>query len=290
MASLLERIEQIGADAPQPQQKGIEQVLRQKTGKARRRKGPAASGLQEQQAITAGRQAIKEQTFADRLADVQFRSKEQALAEQQALQEQQAKQQQEIAQQRLSAEAAMTREGIRAGEEEAQIKREASTKSKTKDLNVKAESQLRDMASQRGVQLDNLFAQYQFDTADLEDRQDAAQLEQQAFMLAMQDRKYLEELDRIGKERQLQNDMRFSEELNSIVMEQNLNNLLDNLNFKVGRDVKARDFNEQLGQINIDMAIDIAKASTRDAMERQKWEAIGQLGGMAAESFLGGEE
>lgn len=290
MASLLERIEQIGADAPQPQQKGIEQVLRQKTGKARKRKGPAASALQEQQAITAGQQAIREQTFAERLADVQARGQEQAVAEQQALQEQKLQQQQDIAQQRLASEAALTREGIRAGEEEAQTRREAATKSKTRDMNVKAESQLRDMASQRGMQLDNLFAQYQFDTADLEDRQDAAQLEQQAFMLAMQDRKYLEELDRIGKERQLQNEMRFNEELNSIVMEQNLNNLLDNLNFKVGRDVKGRDFNQQLGQINIDMAIDIAKASTRDAMERQKWEAIGQLGGLAAQQFLGGEE
>lgn len=285
MASLLQRIEQIGAGGAQPQQRGIEKVLRQKTGKAKKRKGPAATGIGEQVAIGAGREAIREQTFAERLSGVQARGKEQALEEQRLLQERALRQQEELTQQQLAAEAAMKREGIRAGEEEARLKAKSAEERKIKEINTVAEQRLRDLTSQRNLKLDDIFAQYQFDTAELEDRRDASQLEQQVFLLAMQDKKYLEELDQIGRTRQLQNDIEFDKEMQRIIMGDSLDGLLKELEFKAGRAADQREFQRQLSQIDIDSAIALSKAAIQSSMERQKWTAFGDIASTIGEEY-----
>lgn len=286
MASILQRIEQLGGGGAQPQQRGIEKILQQKGGKATTRKGPAASTLGEQAAIGAGGQALREQTFAERLGGAQARGKETALAEQQALQQRALSQQGQLAQEGLAAAAATTREDIRAREEAARTRIRSAEERQIRQTNVLAEQRLRDLASQRNISLDDIFAQSEFDTADLEDRRDAAQLEQQAFLLAMQDNKYLKELENIGQERQLGNDIEFDREVQRTVMGENLDGLLKDLNFKTGRNVKQREFQEQLGQINIDMAINIAQATIRDQAERTKWEAAGKVTGAVIQHAL----
>jgi hypothetical protein len=290
MASLLERIQQVGAEGPQPQQKGIEKVLRQRGGRATRRRGPAATAVGEQAAIGAGREALREQSFAERVAGVQARGREVALAEEQAAAERQLARQRQTQQEQLASEAALTREGIRAGEEEARLRREAGTGAQIRNLNTRAEQTLRDLASQRNIQMDDIFAQFEASSAELEDRRDAAAMEQQAFLLAMQDRKYLEELDRIGKQRQLENDIAFDNEMQRIVMGENMDSLIKELKFKTGRAAKQRDFANQLAQIDIDSAIDLSRAAIRDEATRTKWQAAGTLGGIAAGEIAKGEE
>jgi hypothetical protein len=277
MASLLQRIEQIGAGGAQPQQRGIERALRQKTGKAVKRRGPATTDIGEQVAVEAGREALREQTFAERLSGIQARGKQQALEEQRILQERALRQQEEITQQQLAAEAAMKREGIRAGEEEARLKTKSAEERKIKEINTVAEQRLRDLTSQRNINLDDMFTQYQFDVSELEDRRDAAQLEQQAFLLAMQDKKYLEELDKIGKTRQLQNDIQFDQEMQRVIMGDSLDGLLKEIDFKAGRAADQRDFTRQLAEIDIDSAIALSKAAIRSNAERQKWTAVGDI-------------
>ena len=285
MASLLERIQQLGQGGPQPQQKGIEKVLRQRTGKATSRKGPATSSVGEQTAISAGREALREQTFADRLSGVQARSQEQALAEQQALEQQRLRQQEDLTQQQLASEAALTRAGIQAGEQESLTKREANKDSQIRQLNAQAEQTLRDLSTQRGIETDNIFSEFEFDTADLEDRKDAAALEQRSFMLAMQDKKYLDELNKIGEERRLQNAIDFDNELKRLVMEDEMASLLDELNFQVGQKADQRKFNEQLAQIDVDTAVALAQSSADQAIQRNKWESIGSISTVAAQKL-----
>ena len=94
MASLLDRIREIGT-TPQPAQRGIERVLRQKTGRAAPAVGPAGSTIQEQAAIGATQEALREQTIESRIAGLQLQGREQALTEQQRIQEQQLRQQRE---------------------------------------------------------------------------------------------------------------------------------------------------------------------------------------------------
>lgn len=289
MASLLERIQNIGQQGPQPAQKGIEEVLRQRSGKARARTGPGASTIGEQAAIGAGRAAIGEQSFAERLQDVQARGREQALTESLQMQEDKLRQQQEMEQQRLSAEAAMTREGIRAGEEEARIKREGTQQQQIKKMNAQSEQKLRDLASQKNTTLDNIFADYEFDTADLEDRRDGAELEQLGFLLALQDRKYLDSLEQIGVEQKLYTDMAFDRESQRLVLGEGMSELLTELGFRAEMDARDRDFQEQLGRIDIDTAIAIMQQGVSDFNERSKWEAIG-TGASTVTKYYAGEE
>jgi hypothetical protein len=290
MASLLERIEQLGAQGAQPQQRGLEKILRQKTGKARRRTGPAATTLGEQAAITAGREAIREQTFQERLSGVQARGREEALAEEQALQQQQLRQQEQLEQERLAAQAAQTREDIQARERETRAKREATGARQINALNAQAEQTLRDLASQRNVQLNDIFSQYQFEATELEDRRDAAQLEQQAFLLALRDKDYLEQLDRIGRQRQLQGDLQFQDEMERLVLGDRLDNLLKEIDFKTDRSATQRDYLKQLRQIDIDSALEVARANISDGLERNKWESIATGTGGVAEQIGKGKE
>lgn len=290
MASLLDRIRQIGAAPAQPQQAGIQQILRQKTGKAKQVTGPKATGLGEQAAIQAGQAAEREQTFAERLQATQLRGQEQAIAESQQLQQQQLKQQRQLQQEQLGAQAALKREDLAAGQEEALLRREATIESKTRAINNQAEQRLRDLASQKNIQLDNLFSQYSFDVAELEDRADAAQLEQQSFLLAMNDKKYLDELQKVGQQRQLEDQLQFDREVQDIVFESNLNNLLSELQFKRGANTTRRQFNEQLAQIDIDMAVNIAQQTLRDEATRQMWQSAGTIGSIVATESLREDE
>lgn len=289
MATLLERIQQT-AGTPQPEQRGIEKILRERGGRAVQARGPAASRLGEQAALTAGRQALREQTFAERLGEVQARGREQALVEQQALAERRLGQEEELAQERLAAEAAAARAGVTAAEEEARLRRIAKGEATTADINAQAEQRLRDLASARNIQMDDLFAQFEASNLELADRKDAAQLEQMAFNLAMQDKKYLDELDKIGQQRTLENDLSYDEELQRISMEANLDQLMDDIGFQSSRKVADRDYQRQLAQIDIDTAIEIARASARDAATRAKWQAAGQLGAIGAQQLVTEEE
>lgn len=277
MASLLDRIQQLNTTSPQPQQQGIEQILRQKGGKIAPKSGPSSSNLGEQAAIGAGRSALGEQTFAERLSNVQARGKEQALAEQQQLAQQQLSQQEQLSQQQLAAEVAGRRSEIQAEQDLAANKRIASSDKQIKQINATAEQRLRDLASQRNMQLDDIFAQYEFDTEELENRRDVADLEQKAFLMAMQDKKYLDELNIIGKQRQLQNDINFDKEMQRLIMGDNLNGLLEELDFKADRNATQRQYTQELARMDFETAIALSRAAIRDEAERSKYEAAGNI-------------
>ncbi len=289
MASLLERIEQLGAGGAQPQQRGIEEILRAGRGKAGPARGPAASALGEEAAITAGREALREQTFAERLGGVQARGREEALAEEQALRESQLRRQEQQQREQLAAQATAARQDIEAGAEEARLRREAREATTTRTLNARAEQQLRDLTSQRNITTDDLFAEYRFDLAELRDRQDASQLEQRAFLLAMQDRAYLEELDRVGKEQQLTDDLQFEKEMNRLVFGNNMDAMLDSIDFNKRSDQTDRERRDQLAKIDINTAIDLAQSAIKDNQVRNQWQAASTIAGTVAPALLSEE-
>ena len=277
MASILERIEQMGAGGAQPQQAGVEKLLRQKRGKATQRKGPATSSLGEQAVIGAGKQAMADQSFASRLAEFKLQGAQQAQQEQAQLQQQALQQKGQLAQEQMTAQAIATREKLQADQEAARIKRQSGEERSVKQLNHAAEQKLRDLASQRNITLDNIFSQYEFDTAELEDRKDAAELEQNAFLLSMHDRKYMEEISEIGKMRQFDNDVEADKETQRIVFGESLHNLLDTIKFKTERNVDRREYAKQIAHINIEQAIQIAQAAIKDENTRQQWESVGNM-------------
>lgn len=286
MASLLDRIKDIG-QTPQPQQAGIQKLLEAKTGKAVTPTGPAATSLAEQAALGATRQAVREQTFSERMQQFEQSRQEKALAQQQKQQEEALRKQEELKQQQMATETAIRREELTAAREMGITSREAGADRQIKAINNQADQRLRDLASQRNLQLDNIFSQFQFDSAELEDRRDAAQLEQQAFLLSMNDKQYLTELENIGRERQLLTDQGMREEMQRIVMGDNMDAMLDDLNFRRDRAATRRQFSQDLAQIDIDSAMDITRAAIKDDANRRMWESAGTIGSAIAVDQFG---
>ena len=280
MKTILDRIQGLGAGGPGASQRGIEDIMRQKSGKAGGTgSSPKSSALGEGAGIGAAGQAIKEQSFAERMQGVQARGKETALKEQQDLQQQQLEQQQQMQQQQLASQAAIARQGIEASESESRAKRASGEGLTIAKLNAASEQTLRDLATTKGIKVDNLFSEYKFSNLELEDRKDKAALEQRAHLLAMQDKDYMEELTRIGIERQLSDKVSWQRELARITLGDQLSNVISDLKFKADANATERQRREELASINIDMALQMASAAIKDENTRAQWEAGGQVVG-----------
>ena len=253
--SILDRIR--GA---QPQQKGIEKLLKAKGGKAGAVTSPAQSSLGEGAAISQTQQAGREQTFAERLQQTKIAGAQKGLADQTALGKQKLGQQGEMFQQKLAVDAETRRAEIENRERESRLARESKRQTTTAKLNNTAELQLRDLASTRNTTVDNIFAEYESSTAELEDRKDAAKLEELSFNLALQDRKYTRQLEKIGIQRNLSDSLAHDTETQNLVFGHALSSTLTDLGFKTREDAKDRAFQEQLANINIDAALAILMA------------------------------
>ena len=273
--SLLDRLQQLGADGVQPQQRGIEKLLKAKSGKAGPSRGPKSSMLGEQAAITATTQAGKEQTFAERLQAAQLGGQETAAQDAISLAEKGLSQEEQMAQDRLRANASETRMGLEAQGEEAKMRREAGEEQSTKAINSKAESALADMASQAGIQKDNLFTQFKFDSAELEDREDASALEQTAFILALQDKKYLDGIKKAGKEQQMELDQKFELETARLILGDNFSAYIMDRNFNIKRDADNRWRQTELAKVDISTAIAMGNQLIKDGATKVMWESVG---------------
>ncbi len=273
MSSLLERIEGIGAQ-PKSQQRGIEQLLRARKGKAGQAAGPAASGLRAQQAVGAGKQALAEQTFAGRMVDVQARGREEIAAEQQALGEAELRQQEQLTQAQLAQQRTMTDLTLAAEEEAAGTKRAAKGELTTAKLNHGAETTLRNLASDRNITEDNIFADARQENVRLSARKDAADLEAQAFVLAMRDRELMNTYKKMEVERGLDNRARLSQEMARVVFGDKYYALLEEIGFNTTQAADRRYREKEMDKITADIAAAAARAKARDKAKAMKWAAV----------------
>jgi len=99
----------------------------------------------------------------------------------------------------------------------------------------------------------------------LEARRDAAQLEQLGHVLALQDKAYLDELNRIGERRKLYDKANWEKEKRSVIYGANLSRIMEDLGFRRGEDIKDRNFQEQMTRIDLDTALSMAVQAAKDA-------------------------
>lgn len=125
-----------------------------------------------------------------------------------------------------------------------------------------------DLAAQADLQREDIFQQFAEGTADLAYRKDAAQLEATAQRMALNDKRYTDELLRIGQMQRLDNDLSWKTELNSLVMGERLNDMLSGAAFKVDLNADQRSWNEQMGAMDSDFAMSILAADASSANAR----------------------
>jgi hypothetical protein len=257
------------AGGPQVGQSQIEDVLRAKKGRAGGPAGPAASGL--------AAQAVEQQPDAlqGRLAGAQLGAAAEAQKSQQRLQQRGLEQQAQLGREQLASQAQITHDQLKAGEEQARLRRTAEENMKLDQIQQGATSKLRELTSQRGLALDEMFSQFRQSSQELEFRKDAAELEQLGFTLAMSDRSYLDELNRVGRERQLANDLRFREELANLTFGASTAALADDLGFMEDLNASQRIWERELTNLSAGDKLDLARAMIQDQGRRDVWTGAG---------------
>lgn len=285
MATLFDKLSQPAApQLPTNQQSRIEQLLAAKKGKIAAAPAPV-SNVGEQVAGDQAKTALQQQGLQTAIqgaaANVQRQGLEQDIAQQGAAQQQAF----DLQRQGMTAEANRNL-GTLAGQEQMQtVELDAAKQRKLRSINSQAESQLRALAAQGRMDADDIFADFKRSNQELEFRQDAAQLEQLGTLLALQDRKYIDELNRIGEKRKLYDRSNWEKEKARVIYGETLDSLMRDLNFQRGEDVSNRDYQRQLAQIDIDTAISMAEAAMRDEATRAMWEA-----GISAASAAAGTD
>jgi hypothetical protein len=236
-----------------------------------------------------GAQAAEQRPDAlqGRLAGAQLGAAAEAQKSQQRLQERGLEQQGQLGREQLATQGQISYDQLKAGEEQAKLKRTAEENMKLDQIQQGATQKLRELTSQRKLELDDMFTAFQQSNQELEFRKDAADLEQLGFTLAMTDRAYLDELNRVGRERQLVNDMRFREELASITFGANVAALADDLGFMEDLNASQRVWEKELTEMNANDKIDLARAMVRDQARRNQWTGAGTAATAVATHYAG---
>lgn len=246
---------------PAPDVQGQLQKLAQaKTGKAGTPGVPVASTMGQnvanaQLASQAATQGMQQQLQTQQLA---------AAAQQQQsavdLFRQRLQAERQLSQQGMAAKQATTMEALSGTE--ARTKKQLSTQEELKlnALNGDYKNKIADLATNRGIQTDDIFEMFRQDTADLEFRKDSAQLEQMAFQMGMTNKAYLQELDAIGKLRGLENDLNFKKEYAKLKHGAEVDATLAQLGWQSAFDADERTFAMEMGKMDIDAAISLANA------------------------------
>jgi hypothetical protein len=170
------------------------------------------------------------------------------------------------------------------GQQQRALQEEAAFKNKllSEDQLVAREKFL---DTQKGIIQEYTTGQRQLDL-----NKDKAKLEQLGFSMRLSNDKYLQELDRQAKMANLSDAMAFEEEMYRTIFADEEELLRDNLDFRAILAADERTFRDEMAQINIDMALDLAKAENKALSEKQMWDGLSGLAqaGAYAYSTFGG--
>lgn len=162
---------------------------------------------------------------------------------------------------------------------------DAAEQSKITDVNNKVSRALQQMAADRNITLDDMFTQFERSDIQLQDRRDASKLEQLGFLLSLQDRSYMAELQRIGKEKRLQNDVNFQREALKTTLGEDMNMLIKQLGFEKAMNKDVNDLRIELGDMKIEDALAIADTAARGASAGRIIEGTTQLAEVGLDQY-----
>lgn len=269
--ALVDEIQKRLTAQPAPAAGGVSQqaqalaAFQAKTGKATGGGAPRASNLGEQLANAQVDAANQQLTLKGATAAAGLAAGQAQLADSAA-----------VAQRRLEAQRADAQADVAATRVEAQANRQATvaeTQSRlrtkelltTEELNAKADAAIAKLSSDRGIAEADIFAEFRASNNELAWRRDQSQLEQLAQQLAFRDKEYVDTSKRIGLERRLESDLGFASEMNYLVLGAQLDEHLKQLGFQVDLNADKRAFDEQLAQMDLDMALAIMFQGNQDA-------------------------
>jgi hypothetical protein len=127
------------------------------------------------------------------------------------------------------------------------------------------------------IRTQNLLSDLERDKGSLNIEKDRSRLEQLSSNLALQDRKYLDELQREGARKRLNDQLAFDEELTRSAMGNSTDILKQYLGNQSILGANDRAFKRAMGQLSLDDALAMARGNQKAAAEAGKWSAAGGL-------------
>lgn len=245
-----------------PQSKQIQEASLAGESKASGRSG---TSIGEQSAIAAGKKEIRKQVENLQIQDLAESQQDEASKKQFQTQRDTLREQAVLADADRMAKTSAQRQERRFREGVASQNRSLKETIQIKKMNAQATQFLRNLQADKKSTLDNIFDSFRKSEKELEYRRDAAKLEQYGFQLAMSDRAYLDELNRVGKERQLRESIQFNEEMQRIALGDGLNQLLNEIGFKQKLNASQRDYNIALEKMGLQTQLMIAQEAIEQA-------------------------
>lgn len=292
MASLFETLQKrLSAPAPSAApamgQEQIQKTLAAKSGKAGMGGGgPKASSIGQQvaQQQVAGAQA--QQQTAGQMVAAQLGQAAAGIQQQreQALQSLESKKQQGMAD--IGAQQQTTLAKIGAQEEISEEQRNAQEELKATQMLHHNRLAIDKLASERGVQMDDIFSTFAASNKELEFRQDAAQLEQLGHQIMMQNKEYSQAIREAGAYERLHNDSNFQEKLAETMIAESLRNTKEAIKFKELFAQNERDFEKELAQMDISSLIDLNRLAAQAEMQQQMFEAGGKAVSTGIDAYI----
>lgn len=268
MANLFDALQQHTSQmpgAPAPQQAQVQASLAAKTGKASTGGStPHASNIGETAAIEQSKAQGQQIGLQTATAANEVQNQSTALDQQAATFQAGQQAQGREAAQGLATQNTATREQIAGKADNALAQTAAQEGTQVASINANAEQKLKAWATERNISVDDIFADFEASDKELEQRRDAAQLEQAGFLMAMRDKSYVDEIQRVGQERGLQDELAFSEEVNRLTWGNELSDLLDKTSFQSAFNADQRTFERDLAQTDASWALKFAEAAIKD--------------------------
>jgi hypothetical protein len=135
-----------------------------------------------------------------------------------------------------------------------------------------------------------LLNSYQNGTKQMNLQKDKARLEQLGFDLRLGNQQYLDNLQREGARSRLDNQVSFGESLQRAVWDDENELFSDSLEFRTILGADQRSFNDQIAQMDLDFAMQVANAQAQEANQRMMWEGIGGLTSAGVKAYGAYEE
>lgn len=263
MSEFLNKLRNMQQSPVQSQQQELTRIASARGGKGTAAVGPKASNIQEQTAIANVRgQQRQQQQQANIMASYLEEQQRQQTAQTQFAEKSQNQKFSE-ALKGLQQQQQMQQEQQAFRQQQGQKQLDTQYRLSTQQISNEAQQGIQKLAQDRNLDVNNLFREFNYSSLQLEDRKDAADLEQRAFMYSLSDQKYLKQLQSIGQQRQLADQLNFQRETLDIALGNELSSVLDELEFKEALSADQHTFARKLADINLDQALQIARAQAR---------------------------
>jgi len=178
----------------------------------------------------------------------------------------------------LQTKAALTDQSLQNKLQSASITQEQAAQ----DVKVEEErknlgSQVEEYRSAFERQSDNLLRDFERDSRQLEDTRTQSKTEQLGFLLRLQDKQYIDQLQMEGDKARLNSNIGFKEAAFRSQLEDNMTLFKNDQMFKKFVNASERDFREQLGKMDINFAMQVASNAQQAANQQSMFSGIGSL-------------